>query len=207
MTQLPNGSVLLNMRHQSAPHTGRAVAISHDGGACVQRHHALVSFLCFVALRHDVWADFIRQSFDQSGKETSTLTFEGVSAPARTHVGGCVWCRSVRLRSPLSEATRISATRPAPQVHCRNFLTSWRLTCKPIRAALDHHPAQRRQCRDVAGLVAGGARSQRRCVGRLLAGARRRSHAHRPFACCASGYSCLVAGELRKVRPRAGILF
>ena len=34
MTQLPNGSVLLNMRHKSSPHTGRAIALSHDGGEC-----------------------------------------------------------------------------------------------------------------------------------------------------------------------------
>ena len=31
MTQLPNGNVLLNMRHTAAPKLGRAVAVSHDG--------------------------------------------------------------------------------------------------------------------------------------------------------------------------------
>ena len=32
LTQLPNGSVLLNMRHRDAPTKGRARALSNDGG-------------------------------------------------------------------------------------------------------------------------------------------------------------------------------
>ena len=32
LTQLPNGSVLLNMRHRQSPVKGRAVALSNDGG-------------------------------------------------------------------------------------------------------------------------------------------------------------------------------
>mmetsp|Transcript_11440 Transcript_11440/g.30162 ORF Transcript_11440/g.30162 Transcript_11440/m.30162 type:complete len:145 (-) Transcript_11440:170-604(-) len=32
LTQLPNGSVLLNMRHRQSPVKGRAVALSDDGG-------------------------------------------------------------------------------------------------------------------------------------------------------------------------------
>ena len=32
LTQLPNGSVLLNMRHTSSPKTGRAIALSRDDG-------------------------------------------------------------------------------------------------------------------------------------------------------------------------------
>ncbi|KAL1515325.1 hypothetical protein AB1Y20_001956 [Prymnesium parvum] len=32
LTQLPNGSVLLNMRHLRSPLLGRALAVSHDGG-------------------------------------------------------------------------------------------------------------------------------------------------------------------------------
>ena len=33
LTQLSNGSILLNMRHRSAPQLGRGIAISHDDGA------------------------------------------------------------------------------------------------------------------------------------------------------------------------------
>ena len=32
LTQLPNGSVLLNMRHKASLERGRAIAVSHDGG-------------------------------------------------------------------------------------------------------------------------------------------------------------------------------
>ena len=32
LTQLPNGSVLLNSRHTASPKEGRAVAVSNDGG-------------------------------------------------------------------------------------------------------------------------------------------------------------------------------
>jgi sialidase-1 len=49
LTQLPNGSVLLNMRHRSSPSVGRAVAISHDDGETfgpVLFDAALVSPVC-----------------------------------------------------------------------------------------------------------------------------------------------------------------
>merc|ERR1740139_944046 len=49
LTQLPNGSVLLNMRHRQSPSLGRAVAVSRDGGATfgpLSYDAALVSPVC-----------------------------------------------------------------------------------------------------------------------------------------------------------------
>ena len=49
LTQLPNGSVLLNMRHKQSPSRGRAVAVSHDGGVTfgpLSYDAALVSPVC-----------------------------------------------------------------------------------------------------------------------------------------------------------------
>ena len=49
LTQLPDGAVLLNMRHQNAPSLGRAFAISSDGGETfgqVKYDAALISPIC-----------------------------------------------------------------------------------------------------------------------------------------------------------------
>lgn len=49
MTQLPNGSVLLNMRHQTSPQVGRGIAVSNDNGLTfgpTQFDKALVSPVC-----------------------------------------------------------------------------------------------------------------------------------------------------------------
>ena len=103
MTQLPNGSVLLNMRHQSSPHTGRAVSVSHDGGkrfgvteytqasaqCCARdlgsatvRPCCTVNSLWYVlpTYRHDVRPDSVRQNADQPG--THEIEFH----PARIRI-------------------------------------------------------------------------------------------------------------------------
>ena len=49
LTQLPNGSVLLNMRHKASLERGRAIAVSHDGGETfgpIAYDAALVSPVC-----------------------------------------------------------------------------------------------------------------------------------------------------------------
>merc|ERR1719267_382110 len=49
MTQLQNGSVLLNMRHQASKTLGRAVTLSHDGGMTfsnITYDHELISPVC-----------------------------------------------------------------------------------------------------------------------------------------------------------------
>jgi len=53
LTQLANGSVLLNMRHTSSPKTGRAIAISHDDGltfGAIQYDATLISPVCQASL-------------------------------------------------------------------------------------------------------------------------------------------------------------
>lgn len=53
MTQLPNGSVMLNMRHTASKTVGRAIAVSHDNGASfgpISYDKSLISPVCQASL-------------------------------------------------------------------------------------------------------------------------------------------------------------
>lgn len=51
LTQLPNGSIMANMRHKSSPTLGRGVAVSNDGGitfGAIEFDSTLISPVCQV---------------------------------------------------------------------------------------------------------------------------------------------------------------
>jgi sialidase-1 len=63
MTQLGNGSVLLNMRHGNSKNVGRAVAVSNDGGSTFGPIHfdaALISPVCQASIVTFAGATYFR---------------------------------------------------------------------------------------------------------------------------------------------------
>jgi len=76
LTQLPNGSVQLNMRHTSSPTTGRAVALSSDGGATfgpIRYDPALVSPVCQASIVSFGGATYFSNPASTSGRKHLTI--------------------------------------------------------------------------------------------------------------------------------------
>lgn len=76
MTQLPNGSILLNMRHQNSRTEGRAGAISLDGGLSfgnIFYDHTLISPVCQASILTINNATFFSNPASTSGRNHITI--------------------------------------------------------------------------------------------------------------------------------------
>jgi hypothetical protein len=76
LTQLTNGSVLLNMRHRSAPSLGRGIAISHDDGATfgpITFDSTLISPVCQASCVSFGGATFFSNPADSKGRDKITI--------------------------------------------------------------------------------------------------------------------------------------
>ena len=76
LTQLPNGSVMLNMRHQASPKLGRAVAVSHDAGETwsnISYDAALVSPVCQASIVSFGGATYFSNPASKSGRTHLTI--------------------------------------------------------------------------------------------------------------------------------------
>ena len=76
LTQLPNGSVLANMRHKTSPSVGRGIAISHDGGETfspIQFDPTLISPVCQGSIVSFGGATFFSNPASTSGRNHITI--------------------------------------------------------------------------------------------------------------------------------------
>ena len=76
MTQLPNGSVLLNMRHQASKTKGRAYAISTDAGETfgpIQYDQELISPVCQASIVTIGNSTFFSNPASTSGRKMTTV--------------------------------------------------------------------------------------------------------------------------------------
>ena len=76
LTQLPNGSVLLNMRHRASPSKGRAIALSQDGGDSfgpITFDPALVSPVCQASIVSFGGATYFSNPASTSGRNHLTI--------------------------------------------------------------------------------------------------------------------------------------
>ena len=76
LTQLPNGSVLLNMRHRSSPSDGRGVAVSLDGGetfGAISFDHTLISPVCQASIVSFGGAVYFSNPDSSSGRSHLTI--------------------------------------------------------------------------------------------------------------------------------------
>mgnify|MGYP003950411995 CR=1 FL=1 len=76
LTELPNGDVLLNMRHRSSPVAGRAVALSTDGGDTfgnVTYDKALVGPVCQASIVSFGGATYFSNPADPRGRDAMTV--------------------------------------------------------------------------------------------------------------------------------------
>jgi len=76
LTQLPNGSVLLNMRHRQSPKLGRAVARSDDGGlhfGSITYDHALISPVCQASIVSFNGVTFFSNPATTSGRSHTSI--------------------------------------------------------------------------------------------------------------------------------------
>ena len=87
LTQLPNGSVLLNMRHKQSPSRGRAVAVSHDGGMTfgpLTYDPALVSPVCQASIVSFGNATYFSNPASTSGRDHLSIRKSTDSAASWT---------------------------------------------------------------------------------------------------------------------------
>jgi len=76
LTQLPNGSVLANMRHQNSTHIGRGVSISEDGGATfgpLQFDSTLISPVCQASIVSFDGATYFSNPASTTGRDHITI--------------------------------------------------------------------------------------------------------------------------------------
>lgn len=76
LTQLSNGSVLLNMRHRDSSSLGRAVAISHDEGETfsnISFDATLISPVCQASIVSFDGATYFSNPADKSGRDKITI--------------------------------------------------------------------------------------------------------------------------------------
>ena len=76
LTELPNGHVLLNMRHRSSPQVGRAIALSMDGGDTfgnITFDKALISPVCQASIVSFDGATYFSNPADPSGRDEMTV--------------------------------------------------------------------------------------------------------------------------------------
>jgi len=87
LTQLPNGSVLLNMRHKQSPSRGRAVAVSHDGGVTfgpLSYDAALISPVCQASIVSFGNATYFSNPASTSGRNHLSIRKSSDSAASWT---------------------------------------------------------------------------------------------------------------------------
>ena len=76
LTQLPNGSVLLNMRHTSSKTTGRAVAVSNDDGLTfgpISYDAALISPVCQASIVTFSGATYFSNPASTTGRDHTSI--------------------------------------------------------------------------------------------------------------------------------------
>ena len=76
LTQLSNGSVLLNMRHRTSPSLGRGIAISHDNGmtwSSISYDKTLISPVCQASIVSFNNATYFSNPADPKGRDHITI--------------------------------------------------------------------------------------------------------------------------------------
>lgn len=97
MAQLPNGSVMLNMRHTHAPQLGRAIAVSHDDGLTfgpLEHDAALISPICQASLLTISGRLYFSNPASKTGRDHLTIK--------RSEDNGASWGRPILIESGAS---------------------------------------------------------------------------------------------------------